>query len=165
MMTKTTLTLLLLYVTLLNPLSIFGQDADKPSTYKTVSGDPEMEEAIASAKATFDEFVKALEEKDEKNTFFSIKLPFKTSTGHEHIWLSYIEKREGAFWGLIDNLPNHISGFEIGDRVKIDPEAISDWFYINRGKLIGGYTIRVIRDRMSPKEREQFDQAYGLVID
>jgi uncharacterized protein YegJ (DUF2314 family) len=42
-------------------------------------------------------------------------------------------------------------------RVDFEPSYISDWMYIEDGYLVGGYTTRVIRDRMTPKERTAYD--------
>jgi uncharacterized protein YegJ (DUF2314 family) len=67
--------------------------------------------------------------------------------------------------GKIDNLPAEVTSVKLGQTIEIDPSKISDWFYVDNGKLIGGYTIRVIRNRMSPKEKKQFDKQLGATID
>lgn len=36
-------------------------------------------------------------------------------------------------------------------------EELSDWIIIDDGRLIGGYTIRVFRDKMSPEDRAKLD--------
>ena len=41
--------------------------------------------------------------------------------------------------------------------VSFDPDDITDWMYIEDGRLIGGYTTRLLRERMSPEERKQLD--------
>jgi uncharacterized protein YegJ (DUF2314 family) len=41
--------------------------------------------------------------------------------------------------------------------VKFDPSRITDWMFIDHGRLVGGYTTRLIRQRMSPEERDAFD--------
>lgn len=42
-------------------------------------------------------------------------------------------------------------------RVEFEPLYISDWMYIEDGYLVGGYTTRVIRDRMTEEERKKHD--------
>ncbi len=37
--------------------------------------------------------------------------------------------------------------------------------YIENGKLFGGYTIKVLRNRMTEEERKQFDAESGMQID
>jgi uncharacterized protein YegJ (DUF2314 family) len=44
-------------------------------------------------------------------------------------------------------------------------ERISDWMYVHEGRLVGGYTIRVMRDRLSPAERLRFDQGLPFKIE
>jgi len=48
-------------------------------------------------------------------------------------------------------------GSRVKQRVEFEPSYISDWMYIDDGYLVGGYTTRVIRDRMTPEEREAHD--------
>jgi uncharacterized protein YegJ (DUF2314 family) len=54
---------------------------------------------------------------------------------------------------------------EAGEEVRVDPEKISDWMYVDNGVLRGGFTLRVLRSRMSPQEREQFDSEIGFGIE
>lgn len=35
-------------------------------------------------------------------------------------------------------------------------EQISDWMFVQNGKLVGGYTSKVLRNRMSAQQRRQF---------
>jgi len=46
---------------------------------------------------------------------------------------------------------------KIGDEVSFPPAELTDWMYMEDGKIIGGYTIRVLRKRMSAKEGADFD--------
>jgi len=39
----------------------------------------------------------------------------------------------------------------MGDRVSVDPDEISDWAFVQSGRLIGGYTIRVLYSELSPQ--------------
>ena len=34
---------------------------------------------------------------------------------------------------------------------------ITDWMYVEDGRLVGGYTMRAIRDRLSSDARAKFD--------
>ena len=42
-------------------------------------------------------------------------------------------------------------------RVEFDPAQITDWMYIENGYLVGGYTTCLIRQRMTPEERQTYD--------
>ena len=50
-------------------------------------------------------------------------------------------------------------------RLALVRNVISDWIIVDRGKLAGGYAIRMMRDRMSAEEREQFGKDFGVVVD
>jgi uncharacterized protein YegJ (DUF2314 family) len=137
----------------------------EPDIYNTDSEDQEMNEAVKKSRATFADFTKAFDNKTEKQSFFSVKMPFATDHGSEHLWLSDLSKQEGKLVGKIDNLPAEVTSVKLGQTIEIDPAKISDWFYVDNGKLIGGYTIRVIRNRMSAKEKKQFDKQLDATID
>ena len=53
------------------------------------------------------------------------------------------------FVGVVDNKPNNIPGLKVGARASVNPDEISDWSYVDHGKLVGGYTIRVLYAEMS----------------
>jgi uncharacterized protein YegJ (DUF2314 family) len=137
----------------------------EPDIYSTDTDDEEMNEAIKKSRATFKDFASALEGKKGTHSFFSIKLPFATDYGAEHIWLSEVTKKNGKFYGTIDNLPENVSSVKPGQIIEVDPSKISDWFYVDNGKLVGGLTIRVIRNRMTSLEKRQFDQEFGVRIE
>ena len=44
-------------------------------------------------------------------------------------------------------------------KVDFHPSQITDWMYIDKGRLVGGYTTRLIRARMTPAERAALDKA------
>jgi uncharacterized protein YegJ (DUF2314 family) len=50
---------------------------------------------------------------------------------------------------------------KVGDTVQISNDNISDWMYVDGIKLRGGYTIRLLRKRMTETERKQFDAENG----
>jgi uncharacterized protein YegJ (DUF2314 family) len=45
---------------------------------------------------------------------------------------------------------------KMGEKVLIDKKDITDWMYLDNNTLKGGYTIRVIYNRMSKEERKKF---------
>jgi uncharacterized protein YegJ (DUF2314 family) len=137
----------------------------EPDIYNTDGDDKEMNEAIKKSRATFKDFAEAFDNKKRTQSYFSVKLAFPTEYGAEHIWLSQITKTDGRFYGQIDNLPEDVTSVELGQTIEIDPAKISDWFYVDNGNLVGGFTLRVIRDRMTPAERKQFDQELGVTIE
>jgi len=137
----------------------------EPDIYSVGDDDKEMNEAMKKARASFDTFLKAFNSENEYQYGFSVKVPFSTDAGVEHIWLSNVEVKNGKYYGEVNNLPNSVKSIKLGDIIPIDRNKISDWFYIENDKLVGGFTIRVIRNRMSATERKQFDLDFGVKID
>jgi uncharacterized protein YegJ (DUF2314 family) len=40
----------------------------------------------------------------------------------------------------------------------VKPKEISDWLYIDNGKLVGGYTVRAHYNELSPQQKQEFDR-------
>ncbi len=66
--------------------------------------------------------------------------------------------------GRVDNEARKIQGLKLGQLVSFKPGEISDWLYIDHGKLVGGYTVRVQYNELSPKEKQEFDCAADFKI-
>ncbi|MFN8443120.1 MAG: DUF2314 domain-containing protein [Caldilineaceae bacterium] len=81
------------------------------------------------------------------------------------MWLIDISYQDGKFTGKIGNEPVYRKDLKLGDEVTVPISSITDWMIIEDGKLIGGYTIRVLRNRMSETEREAFDKDLDFIIE
>ncbi len=136
---------------------------DEPTIYSVEGEDPEMNAAILEANETLDNFNKALY--DFNADSHALKVKFSNSEGVEHMWIGEIKYKDGNYSGILNNDPEYITEYKAGDKIDIDASKISDWMYLVNGKLYGGYTIRVLRDRMSEEERKQFDEESGMLID
>jgi uncharacterized protein YegJ (DUF2314 family) len=51
-----------------------------------------------------------------------------------------------------------VKNVHLGQRVTVAPRDVSDWMFVKDGKLMGGYTTRVLYARLSPEQRAQFDK-------
>jgi uncharacterized protein YegJ (DUF2314 family) len=144
--------------------------ADTPmsSELQNKSGDPEvyrvenqhaaMRKAVDQARKTVGEFIKAVQHPAAGQTDFEVKKPFVQGNRVEHIWLSDVEFVGGRFKGKVDNESMKIHGLKMGQVVSVNPDEISDWAYVDNGKLVGGYTIRVHYNELSPAEKKEFQQ-------
>lgn len=136
---------------------------NQPDIYNVEGTDKEMNAAIEIANKTLTDFNAAL--LNPEIEVKSLKVKFQNQTDSEHIWLSNVEFKDGKYSGVLDNEPEYITEHKIGDKVNVDSKNISDWMYIDNGKLFGGYTIKVLRNRMSDAEKKQFDSESGMQID
>ncbi len=147
-----------------------GQTASKApeeatNLYNTESDDPEMNAAIKTAQATFPQFEAAFKKGKYDDGTAGLKVAYNVESGTEHIWVSDIRLKDGRFSGVIDNAPVGITSIKMGDRVDVELKKISDWMFVDKGVLRGGYTIRVIRNRMPKEEREAFDAEFPYKIE
>ena len=137
----------------------------EPEVYVLTDADAEMNEAIKTANQTLHKFNEALKSGNPNFESFALKTRFDAPNGGEHIWVSNITLRDSKYFGVVDNLPESTTDIKLGDTIQIRSDNISDWLYIDNQKIRGGYTIRVLRKRMTEIERKQFDAESGLIIE
>lgn len=137
----------------------------EPVIYNVEDTDEGMNLAIEKAKERFVDFENAFTADSMSFSDFAIKCRFKTESGGEHMWLTDVTVQDGNYYGVINNVPENTSELKFGDTVKIVKDNISDWMYVDNGRLRGGYTIREIRNRLTDTERKQFDSEIGLIVE
>lgn len=130
----------------------------QPDVMYVEKGDSEMEQARQKARETVDQFIKALDSPTPSQSHFAIKVPIEENDLVEHMWLNPVRHDAGRFFGVLNNNPVMITTVKAGDQVEASTDEISDWRYIEDGKLVGGYSIRLMHSRLSEAEREAFDQ-------
>ncbi|MCG8587406.1 MAG: DUF2314 domain-containing protein, partial [Pirellulales bacterium] len=108
----------------------------------------------------------------------------------EHMWIGPVtyNEEDATFTGRLGNVPNRLEDYELGDEITRPVAEISDWMYIDRrepkaegdskddddssdevvlrdrGVLVGGFTIRMLRDGLSEEKREEFDASVPFEI-
>jgi uncharacterized protein YegJ (DUF2314 family) len=139
------------------------QAADKV-TY-VAADDPKMNAAIDKARATINTFIVVLKNPKAGQTQFSVKMPVTDGKQTEHMWLFPVSYDGKKFHGTINNDPELVKNVKLGQKVSIETSQISDWMYVENGKLVGGYTLRVLREAMPPSERAEFDRSVPFTVD
>jgi uncharacterized protein YegJ (DUF2314 family) len=128
--------------------------------------DERMNWAIEKARATVHHFQESLSAPTPSQQYFSVKVLIDDGTNREHIWLTTPSfDDEGNLYGEVGNRPVYVNSVNINQRIGIDPQFITDWMIIENGRLIGGYTIRAIREGLPDREVADFDRQVGLFID
>lgn len=135
----------------------------EPLVVSFADGDAEMGAAVLQARATFAGFAERLPTLAATGAHFSVKVPIPAGAGTEHVWLGAVETQNGQVRGTIDNVPVDASR-ELGDVVSVSETEISDWMAVVDGRLYGGFTVHVIRARLSEAERAEFDRSAGFEI-
>ncbi len=124
-----------------------------------------MNAAIAKAKATSGDFVRAFHEQKPGTKDFCVKKPYSTPAGEEeHMWIAVLEESNGVLKGVVANEAEETREVKMGQKVSLNISEISDWKYVDGKKLIGGYTIRYFLERMSPKEQKDLLKQAGFEL-
>jgi uncharacterized protein YegJ (DUF2314 family) len=133
----------------------------EPTIYTTAADDPEMNAATTKGRATFPRFLAILASHDSTITNPAIKVHYDDGQESEYIWLTDPVMENGQLYGIVGNEPEFTKQVAAGQRVVIDTTTVGDWSYLQGNRLIGGYTIKLLRSRMPPAERAEFDESTG----
>ncbi len=125
---------------------------------RVVKEDRVMMAAVDQAKVTAGDFVNAVLNPSPKQTLCSFKVPFTQGEIVEQLWVADVLYDGRNLRGVVDNHPSRVKTVRKGDPVTIPPAGITDWLVVDDGKLYGGFTLRVLRARMTPKDRALFDK-------
>ncbi len=143
-----------------NPIAKELQNKTKtePEYYQVQNEHAAMHQAVIKARKTVGKFIGAVKHPATGQTDFEVKKPFVQGNEVEHIWLSDVQFTGSRFQGRVDNTPRKIRGLKVGQLVSVNPNEISDWVYIDNGKLVGGYTIRAHYNQLTPEQKKEFDR-------
>jgi uncharacterized protein YegJ (DUF2314 family) len=136
----------------------------KPECFRVKDDDAEMAKAVKQARATVRTFIAAVRHPSATQRDFEVKKPCVHEGRVEHIWLSEITFSGGRFHGKVDNRPRSIPGLKMGDLVSVNPKEITDWAYVDKGTLVGGYTIRVLYNDLSPERKVALEKEANFHI-
>lgn len=130
----------------------------EPDCVQITEDNKEMDRAVQTARKAVSEFVAVLRSPEGNQSRFAVKKPFVEGDKVEHIWLNEVSFDGRLFHGKVDNEPVDIKGVRLGQEVSVSSDEISDWMYVQDGRLVGGYTIRAMCQNMSPAEKQQFEK-------
>ncbi len=125
----------------------------EPQVFNVDQHNLAMRRAVYQARRTVGVFIQALQKPGPGESDFEVKKPFVQDGVVEHLWLSDVTFSGNRFHGFVDNKPAKIKGLKMGDRVSVNANEISDWAFVDKGRLIGGYTIRVLYYELPPAGR------------
>jgi len=129
-----------------------------------LDSDIEMEAAFQLAQDTLDSFIQKIGMPHPNRTLVAVKVRFVLPDGStQDLWVDRISYRDGSFRGTMgDDIPT--LKLSIDDKITIKSNDIVDWMVVEDGKLIGGYTIRLAFQRMSPEQKERFLETVNYSI-
>ena len=139
----------------------------EPDVYHVLNETERMNWGIEKAKLTLHYFEECLKNPKQGQDFFSIKVKIVDSGNVEHIWLTEPNfDDEGNLYGIVGNEPLNVKTVKLDQKIGIDRALITDWMIIQDGRLIGGYSIRAIREKLKGDKLRIFDEDFkGIIID
>jgi uncharacterized protein YegJ (DUF2314 family) len=137
-------------------LAVGCMRSDDP-VVKVPEEDSEMNAAISAAQTSITNFMAVFRSPQTNQQYFLIKAKFTAGGVVEHIWVADLRYDGSMFHGVIANEPQSIPGLRFKQAVEVQQGQISDWMFVQDGKLVGGYTSRVLRKRMTDQQRRELD--------
>lgn len=138
---------------------------DVPAHVRVHDGDKAMHQAVHQAQRTRGKFMAALTAPQPGQTGFAVKKRCIEGNKCEHIWLTDLQFDGRVLRGKIDNRPIEMKSLRVGQKVTVRPEEISDWMYVENGKLVGGYTVRAFYRKLPAAQKRQFAQNVGFRVE
>lgn len=149
-------------VLILQVILIFGGclGGSNNAVFYVEADDEKMNAAIAHARETVNDFIERFQNPKSTNSDFSVKVKIEDGDKVEHFWLSDISYSNGTFSGTIGNDPVFVKNVKFGQQIRVKSDQITDWMYLDDGKMRGNFTLRVLLERMPEEQakaiREQF---------
>jgi len=127
--------------------------------------DEKMNWGMEKARLTLHHFKNCLKQPRPEQQYFSIKVKIEDQGKVEHIWLTEPSfDNDNNLFGVVGNEPIDVKSVKLNQKIGIEERSVSDWMIIEGGRLIGGYTIRAIRDNLSGPALQNFDRGLGGMI-
>jgi uncharacterized protein YegJ (DUF2314 family) len=109
-------------------------------------------------------FIRKLQNPAPGEGNFMVKYPFPADEGsgfrHEEIWLGELRFVDGRYSGVLINQPYHVSSCRAGDRVVFSINDISDWMYLQDGRIAGGLSVKYLIEGIPELDRDAAASAW-----
>jgi uncharacterized protein YegJ (DUF2314 family) len=141
------------------------KESGHPAYTQVGDNDGQMDRAVEKAQRSLGFFMAALHAKKDGDAVFEIKKAFVDGDKVEHIWLRGVSYDGKNFHGSVDNRALDVKNAHMGQHVTVAPGDVVDWMFVKDGKLMGGFTTRVLYARLSPEEKAAFDNQADFKIE
>ncbi len=131
------------------------------------SPDADMNAAMQQAQKSLPSFIKALQAPSATQSQFALKARFPYGINGreaEYMWVNGLTYANGKFQGVLDSTPQHATNYHAGQPVTVETPDVADWVIIDAGKLLGGFTIIALRNRMAAGDKLAFDSQFQFSI-
>ena len=128
--------------------------------FDVAADDAEMNAAKARAIASLPTFYQRLADPAADEGEFMVKFDIVPGDEVEFVWATDLDRSRVPMTGTLINEPE-LSAHRPGDRVAIAEGEIIDWTYRKGRVMQGGFTNRVLIERMPPELAAQYRAQLG----
>lgn len=143
--------------------------------------DPALLASVVEAREKLSHFKAAFSAMQFKPAVYVVKVPFvdRSQVGQPalvatpkviaenskqpiaHLWLAVTSVMEDLFFCAVGEAPGQL-GLAAGDSFVVGEEIVEDWMIDHQGVAYGGFSLRVLRDRLDEIGRRKFDEHTGI---
>jgi uncharacterized protein YegJ (DUF2314 family) len=146
--------------------------SEEPRFNQISKNDLEINNAYSSASKTINIFVEKVSSGNDST--YMVKLRFldpilSKESGVDkfmYLWLIDIvyHPKDKILSGVFFEVPSSLKAWhKVGERLGFELDDVFDWMINDNGKVEGGFTIRVARNRLSTdKEKIEYDEYIGI---
>ena len=139
----------------------------QPTVISVQSDDVEMQAAMQTAREKFPEFwgevsadykrpIPILDGSMVKAYFHDSDAP----QNGEHMWVREVEYDGETITGVLADTPQNLRSVRAGEHVSFPLSKLKDWLYVERGRAVGAFTVKLLRSRMTEAQRRAHDSHY-----
>jgi uncharacterized protein YegJ (DUF2314 family) len=145
----------------------------EPLFVAVAQDDEKMLQAYAKARRTLPQFLRAIGSARFTRATNSVKIKLRDDDSSEelgedrftYLWLWGVQQgKDSTLLATVQELPrNGINKLKVGSTLHFDYHDVHDWMIWEGSQAWGGFTLRVLRDRMDAQERLQHDEYTGIL--
>jgi uncharacterized protein YegJ (DUF2314 family) len=130
-------------------------------TIEIEQSDKEIERIADNARRALPIFFRNLTRPENGANNFYVKYPLSSDDGGvepkvlEQVWLGGIRFKDNTYYGTLANTTSSPDGKN--KEVIIDTDKITDWMYVQGGKIMGGQSIKYLLEKI-PEDQRSEDQ-------
>jgi uncharacterized protein YegJ (DUF2314 family) len=124
-----------------NPFDAFRENL-KPAAQPAAEAQAVAPPSNGEAQRRWPEFLHAFGNR-KSGQLFSVRALVSDGRRREPVWIRVQTIRGADISGLIDNQPSRLTDLKQGDRVMARAGDVSDWMYVDKGSLVGGFSERL----------------------
>ena len=138
------------------------QRAERDELFLVPNEDPTMAAAMRKARATLKDFLAQSRAPGPKMQGFAVKVAVREGSTGEYFWITPFEQQGDRFAGAINNTPRAVRSVKSGQKITFSESEISDWMYMDNGKMKGNFTACALLAREPKAQVEAFKKRFGL---